>query len=136
MIYSRNQEAIENEALHKAIEATGEDAPCANYPDAFYADYREPGGTYIRDIAVSLCAGCPVRQLCADYATRWELVYGIWGGTLPSERRRERNRLIAAGVEMPNLYVENAGRDYQMKPRGVEEEFNDDEVLEGDRFAG
>jgi hypothetical protein len=136
MIYSRNQEAIENEALHKAIEDEGMDPPCSNFPDAYYESYKEAGGPEIRRLAVELCQGCPVKKLCGDYAVRWEPEYGIWGGLLPIERRRERRRLIALGVPMPNLYVENAGRDYVHRVKEAPEAFELDDELEGDRFPG
>lgn len=108
MIYRRNQEALENQALHEAIRAEGMDMPCSNYPDAYYENHISVGGPEIRRIAVQLCQDCPVKKLCADYGIRWEPEYGIWGGLQPYERRRERRRLIAAGVDMPNLAVENA----------------------------
>jgi len=42
--------------------------------------------------AKQLCAGCPVRHECLDYALRTAQRYGIWGGLTYSERgplRRE-----------------------------------------------
>jgi WhiB family transcriptional regulator, redox-sensing transcriptional regulator len=45
--------------------------------------------------ALRICAGCPVRQQCLDFAMRSGEKEGIWGGTTPEERirvRRARNR--------------------------------------------
>ena len=42
-----------------------------------------------------ICAGCQVRQQCLDFAMRSGEKDGIWGGTTPEERirdRRARNR--------------------------------------------
>jgi WhiB family redox-sensing transcriptional regulator len=99
----RNQEASEHFELMSAIQKTGEDAPCANYPDAFFAEYKEVGGEYARQIAISLCQGCPVKNLCADYGIRWQPIYGIYGGLHPSQRRKIRLAREAAGIEMPKL---------------------------------
>ena len=35
--------------------------------------------------AKALCARCPVRRECLEYGIEED--YGIWGGTLPSERK-------------------------------------------------
>ena len=46
--------------------------------------------------ARAICAVCPVRQTCLDYALEYDLMYGIWGGTTPEDRqagRRERRRI-------------------------------------------
>jgi WhiB family redox-sensing transcriptional regulator len=42
--------------------------------------------------AKSLCARCPVRRECLDFARTHEPIDGIWGGTTPEERQRERRR--------------------------------------------
>lgn len=42
--------------------------------------------------AVAVCAACPVRQDCLDAALAIPVAHdwGVWGGTLPHERRRMR----------------------------------------------
>lgn len=43
--------------------------------------------------AKAICAVCPVRQPCLEYAFKHDLAHGIWGGTTPEDRqarRRER----------------------------------------------
>ena len=37
--------------------------------------------------AKSICATCPVRQPCLDYAIRIREPHGIWGGLTEEERR-------------------------------------------------
>jgi WhiB family redox-sensing transcriptional regulator len=38
--------------------------------------------------AQRICAGCPVRQECLDFALLTREPAGIWGGTTPEERIR------------------------------------------------
>ncbi len=42
--------------------------------------------------AKAICAGCPVRVECLEYALTHNERYGIWGGTSERERRRLRRR--------------------------------------------
>lgn len=127
-----NQEAIEHKQLLDAIEATGEDAPCSNYPDAFFTE-TQGGELLTQNIAISLCNSCEVKNLCAEYGTRWELTYGIWGGLKPYQRRQLRKTRMAAGEEFPNLAVENAaGWTRRVTPLDA---LVDDETLERDLFA-
>ena len=47
------------------------------------------------DAARRICAECPVRRSCLEYALEHDLVHGIWGGTTPEDRqawRRQRRR--------------------------------------------
>ena len=49
--------------------------------------------------AQRICAGCPVRQQCLDFALRTPEPAGVWGGTTPEQRIRARraNNRRAAG---------------------------------------
>jgi WhiB family redox-sensing transcriptional regulator len=38
-------------------------------------------------MAQSICAACPVRRQCADYAIRAREPYGVWGGLTESQRQ-------------------------------------------------
>jgi WhiB family transcriptional regulator, redox-sensing transcriptional regulator len=42
--------------------------------------------------AAAICAQCPVRAQCLDYALSNSIKHGIWGGLNQSERARERRR--------------------------------------------
>lgn len=46
--------------------------------------------------AKELCAGCPVRDDCLDYALANGIKHGIWGGTSERQRRRMRQANPAA----------------------------------------
>ncbi|MFC8448189.1 WhiB family transcriptional regulator [Kitasatospora sp. NPDC057223] len=37
-----------------------------------------------------VCARCPVREACADFALRSHETYGVWGGLTEKERARGR----------------------------------------------
>jgi len=42
--------------------------------------------------AKAICASCPVRRPCLDFAMANEPAYGIWGGATLKERERVRQR--------------------------------------------
>jgi WhiB family transcriptional regulator, redox-sensing transcriptional regulator len=42
--------------------------------------------------AKMICAGCGVRRECLDFALSHDQVHGIWGGTTPEDRQRDRRR--------------------------------------------
>jgi hypothetical protein len=44
--------------------------------------------------ARQVCAGCPVRQPCLDYAITNRISHGIWGGLTERERRALRSRWV------------------------------------------
>ena len=46
--------------------------------------------------ARQVCAACPVRQPCLDYAITNRITYGIWGGLTERERRALRSRWVRA----------------------------------------
>ena len=56
------------------------------------------------DIARRICADCPVKEPCLEYALRNGIDHGVWGGTSERERRRiaRRRRLEAAGRKNGN----------------------------------
>ena len=51
------------------------------------------------EIARSLCAGCPVKSPCLEYALRNRIDHGVWGGTSERERRRILRRRRLEAVE-------------------------------------
>ena len=68
------------------------DALCAQTdPELFFP---EKGGATWE--ARRVCAGCPVRAECLDYALAQGERHGIWGGE--SERARRRLRRTRAGA--------------------------------------
>ena len=67
------------------------------FPDK--GDGRHEGSVTQVDVAKVVCARCPVRADCLDYAIRTHQKHGVWGGKTPKERRpltrqwREEGRL-------------------------------------------
>ena len=56
-------------------------------PDVFYP---EKGGT--SRPAKQVCATCPVRDECLDFAVATDERWGIWGGLTERERRQLKRR--------------------------------------------
>lgn len=49
------------------------------------------------EIAKQICASCPVKVPCLDYALEQRIDHGVWGGTSERQRRRIlRSRRLAA----------------------------------------
>ena len=48
--------------------------------------------------AVAMCAECPVRQACLEFALDSRQADGIWGGLTEMQRRRERRRRRASAA--------------------------------------
>lgn len=64
-------------------------------PLLFFHPQNERGSSRVRrDRAAKLvCAGCPVRMECADYAVRAREPYGVWGGLSEEDREHIYARL-------------------------------------------
>lgn len=45
------------------------------------------------EVARRICATCPVKEPCLQYALRNHIVHGVWGGTSERERRRIARRM-------------------------------------------
>lgn len=52
-------------------------------PELFYP---HPSATAERELARAICAGCPVRNDCLEWAIEHNEREGIWGGLLKAER--------------------------------------------------
>lgn len=64
--------------------------------DIFFPDQ---GGDY--EVAKEVCAGCPVKEPCLEFALAGGEKYGIWGGMSERQRRRlRRERLVAARAQV------------------------------------
>jgi hypothetical protein len=71
--------------LHEAIRDVGF-VECEELPDVFFAqEASKEAQLMVEGIAKNICASCPVRVKCRDYAQSTR-VSGIWGGTTEGER--------------------------------------------------
>lgn len=56
------------------------------------------------EVARRICATCPVKAPCLEYALRNHIAHGVWGGASERERRRiARRRRLESGrlAEVP-----------------------------------
>jgi WhiB family redox-sensing transcriptional regulator len=61
-------------------------AACAGMdPEIFFP---ERGASI--NAARAICAECPVQPECLDYALRWDIGHGVWGGMSRRERERQQ----------------------------------------------
>lgn len=67
---------------------------CRSYPPAAFF----PSDGVGVDRARKICATCPVKAECLEYALSNRIDHGVWGGTSERERRRilKRRRFAAA----------------------------------------
>lgn len=80
--------------LAKAIHESPIVVPCNNTdPEIWFGDQYE--GYDHSQVAKKLCAACPARKPCAEYAIVAKEQYGIWGGLSPKQRSRIRNQKAA-----------------------------------------
>lgn len=56
-----------------------------------------------------VCARCPVRAECLDFALATRQVHGVWGGTSEDERRRILAKIDSKSARRANVTV-GAGR--------------------------
>ena len=56
------------------------------------------------EVAQRICATCPVKSPCLEYALRHHIAHGVWGGASERERRRiaRRRRREAAAAHAAN----------------------------------
>lgn len=74
-------------------------------PDLFFP---ERGSMTDLAAAKAICATCPVREQCLDYAIRNSEHTGVWGGRSDKERRRIARERRARG-ELPRASTSSAG---------------------------
>lgn len=69
---------------------------CSELPPAMFF----PSDGVGVEIARRLCADCPVKEPCLEYALAERIDHGVWGGASERERRRilKRRRLEAQAL--------------------------------------
>jgi len=71
--------------LLKAMQEEGT-PECAQLPDVFFPNEYEFGSRTDIRLAKAVCARCPIRMQCLEYALIAREPHGIWAGLLPRER--------------------------------------------------
>lgn len=64
-------------------------------PDVFFPEAGEDSAA-----AKAVCAGCPVREECLEYAIATGQAYGMWGGVAQTPRRK----MIKARAQTAGLW--------------------------------
>jgi WhiB family redox-sensing transcriptional regulator len=64
-------------------------------PDLFFPISASGRSARQVERARQICAGCPVRQPCLDFALEHRGIEGIWGGTTSGERVRAKRATAA-----------------------------------------
>jgi len=79
-------------------------ALCRDYPfpNLFFPDSKAEEARSL-PLAQAICAGCPERKECLEYALNEEIPHGIWAGTTPAMRG-------FAGNSQRKLFVNNVAR--------------------------
>jgi WhiB family redox-sensing transcriptional regulator len=90
------------------------DAACGGYPTHwFFLERAEEakGEVYGYHRAREICAGCPVKEPCLEYALAAPngVSHGMWGGTSPRERRQIRKHRIAVAKAEQDPYRKSIG---------------------------
>ena len=68
------------------------DAACKDVDTEVFFPVTDEGAR----LALSICATCPVRFECLDWAIATRQDDGVWGGLTETARKRERRRRVAA----------------------------------------
>lgn len=74
-------------------------AACAGHPTPqLWFPTNDEGQAAAAQEARNICAGCPVRDPCLEYAVANREQHGIWGGTTERERRKIRKQRRRQGT--------------------------------------
>jgi WhiB family transcriptional regulator, redox-sensing transcriptional regulator len=68
-------------------------AACHDVSDTMFYPERGRGMMLAVKAAKRICAGCPVRRPCLNYALANDERHGIWGGLSEPERRKLKRRV-------------------------------------------
>jgi len=68
------------------------DAACRDTAERSQVAVFFPAGNRSMQPAKTICAGCPVRTECLEYAIADATLVGVWGGTSETERDHIRYR--------------------------------------------
>ncbi|MER5889372.1 WhiB family transcriptional regulator [Streptomyces sp. NPDC001941] len=93
----------------------GEPACRTADPALFFPPDSEGGESWESGRAKALCRACPVQGACLALAVRSGESHGIWGGTMPGERRRMWEKAERLGAVRPLVIRLLAGREVRVE---------------------
>ena len=66
------------------------DPDCSKMPEVFFPEdeHNERAREKSIQIAKTICAGCPIRRNCLEFAIAYDEPFGVWGGLTHRERAR------------------------------------------------
>lgn len=99
-MFESNQERKDLINLLELMDEVVGQPNCSNFPDAFFTE-QGSGNNGDYEIARSLCATCPIKIDCLDFAVKHPQ-QGVWGGTSPAERRALRVKISARHASARN----------------------------------
>ena len=76
MTRTKHDVAREFRAARDGASSIGQSLKCAGKPE-LYVDYDIPPSA---EQAAALCEGCPIAELCLEYALVTKQAWGVWGG--------------------------------------------------------
>jgi len=80
-----------NDLIFEPEHSWRSDAACTGVdPDVFFPAGEDAA---LAEKAKEICAVCPVREACLQYALSTNQTEGVWGGLSSADRRRMRRRL-------------------------------------------
>jgi WhiB family redox-sensing transcriptional regulator len=87
------------------------------------------------EVARRICADCPVKEPCLEYALENRIDHGVWGGASERERRRiARRRRLEAAKAQGELHVRSwtwvSAHRNRGEPMRCRRDARDDDVLE------
>lgn len=78
--------------LVKAVHEKTDEIPCTKEDPDLYTESWADSSNLSAHKAAKLCDGCPVKDLCLDYAISNNETHGVWGGQTPRDRKKLRKQ--------------------------------------------
>lgn len=89
MLFNDNNQVRAWLNLAKLADEVGDNLPCKQAPDLYFAGQGE---MYETNLAKKACQQCPIQAQCLSYALRFNEMEGVWGGLTSGERKKIRAR--------------------------------------------
>ena len=88
-MFDTNQQVRDWLKLAKMADEVGDNLPCRQAPELFFAGQGE---AYYGNLAKQACKQCPIQRQCLEYSLKYREPEGTWGGLTAGERKKMRYR--------------------------------------------